>query len=59
MIKWKVTLTNGETIVEATDVVVTASGALTFITSGVVQHVYAPGHWVNAVLQEGARHGYL
>lgn len=58
MNKWKVTLNNGETVVEATDIVVTASGALMFLHAGVVQHVYAPGHWVNAVLQERAHHGY-
>ena len=58
MKKWKVTFNRGETVVEATDLTVTASGALLFRVAGEVRCVFAPGHWVNAILQDGGHHGY-
>ena len=58
MKKWQVTLKNGNVVVEATDLTITSSGALMFSVSGVVQHVFAHGHWADAVLLNGGRHGY-
>ncbi len=58
MKKWKVTFGEGETVVEAIDLTVTASGALMFSVAGEVRYVFAPGHWVNAILQDGGHYGY-
>jgi hypothetical protein len=58
MKKWQVTLKNVHVVVEATDLTITSSGALMFSVSGEIRHVFAHGHWTNAVLLDGGRHGY-
>lgn len=59
MKKWQVTFSdNGSVAIEATDLSITASGALVFSVNGEVRYAYAHGRWANVVLLDGGRHGY-
>ena len=55
---WTVNLNGKQTVIEANELSITQVGALVFTSAGVLNHVFAPGQWLEVVLTKQGQHGY-